>query len=232
MIAQIIKENLGVELTTYQEQLFVKYANYLIEENKKYNLTSITDINEIYIKHFLDSLLIINSVDFDNIKTMCDIGTGAGFPGVPIKILYPHLKLTLVDSVKKKTVFLTNLVELLNLDDVVIINDRIENLNNKYNNYFELVTARAFSSLVVLLELGIPLLKVDGIMISMKASNYLNDVEEASGALKILKSQIVKVDQMKLPNNYGLRNQIVIRKKQIVKGYPRSFNLIKNKPLK
>lgn len=232
MIAELIKDNLGVELTKQQVRQFNLYANYLIEENKKYNLTSITNMEDVYIKHFLDSLLIINSIDFNKVDKMCDIGTGAGFPGIPIKILYPHINLTLVDSVKKKTTFLTNLTNLLKMDKVVIINDRIENLSNKYNNYFDLVTARAFSNLVMLLEMGIPLLKVDGYMLSMKASNYQEDLAQSEKALQILKSKVVKIDKKELPNNVGTRNQIVIKKEKSVKGFPRSFKMIKNNPLK
>lgn len=230
MLVKLLKDELNIELTDKQIIQFEKYTNFLTEENKKYNLTRIENTESIYIKHYLDSLLIVKTLDFNNIKSLVDLGSGAGFPAIPLKIIYPHIKMYLVESITKKANFLGELINILELEDINILNERAETLSN-YKNKFDCVTARAFSNLQVLLELSIPLLKVNGHLIAMKALNYQNELTNAANALKILKAQVEKIDKMELPNNLGVRNQIVIRKLNNVSGYPRAYSLIKKKPL-
>lgn len=230
MLVKLLKDELNIELSEKQIIQFEKYTDFLTQENKKYNLTRIENEESIYIKHYLDSLLIIKALDFNKIKVMADLGSGAGFPAIPLKIIYPHLKIYLVESVTKKTNFLKELINILELEDIFVLNERAETLS-KYKNKFDCITARAFSNMQVLLELSIPLLKIDGHLIAMKALNYENELTNAANALKILKAQVENVYKMELPNNLGVRNQVVIKKTNNVSGYPRAYSIIKKKPL-
>ena len=206
---------------------FKKYYNFLIEENKKYNLTSITEEKEVYIKHFLDSLSIENIIDLNNIS-LCDVGSGAGFPSIPLKIMYPSIKLTIIEPTAKRCNFLQQVVEMLNMKDVKIINDRAENIKDMH---FDVVCARAVSNLPILLELCIPLVKVNGYFIAMKGSNYKEELDISNNALKELDSRIDSLYKYDL-DEFGNRVLIKIKKdKQTKKIYPRMYSQIKKKPL-
>src|SRR5690554_6174133 len=161
---------------------FKTYYQFLIEENKKYNLTSITDEEEVYIKHFQDSIKTEIAIDFNEVESLCDIGSGAGFPGIPLKIKYPHLKLTIIEPTKKRCHFLEQLVLKLNLKDVIIRNDRAENIND-LRETFDVVCARAVASLPILLEICIPYVKVSGYFIALKGPNYQEEVANSENAL-------------------------------------------------
>ncbi len=206
---------------------FEKYYKFLVEENNKYNLTSITDKDEVYIKHFFDSLSIENIIDLDNIS-LCDVGSGAGFPAIPLKIMYPNIKLTIIEPTLKRCNFLKQVVEMLNMKDVEIINDRAENIKDMH---FDVVCARAVSNLCILLELCIPLVKVNGYFISMKGSNYKEELDDASNALNALDAKVEDIYEYDL-EEYGKRVLLKIKKiKETKKIYPRMYSQIKKKPL-
>ena len=210
---------------------FSLYYNYLIQENEKYNLTNITEKDEAYIKHFYDSIQLEQVIDFNNIKTLCDVGSGAGFPSIPLKIIYPHLHITIIEPTLKRCNFLNNLVELLQLDNVTIINDRAENMTSLREN-FDIVTARAVAAMPILLELCVPLTKVNGYFISLKGSSFHKEMMKSSNAIKLLDVKVNKVLEYELLNNYGKRSIIMFEKiKQTNNKYPRKYSLIKSKPL-
>ena len=207
------------------------YYDFLISENEKYNLTAITKREEVFIKHFDDSLNTALAINFDEINTICDIGSGAGFPGIPLKIKYPHLKLTIIEPTLKRCNFLSQLVVKLDLEDVIIINDRAENVKN-LRSKFDLVVARAVSSLPMLLELTIPYVKVNGYFVALKGSNYEEEVTKATNALKVLDAIVEDIITYELDKGYGVHSLIKIKKlKPTDAKYPRSYGNIKNKPL-
>lgn len=213
----------------YDNKLFEKYYKILIEENNKYNLTSITKEEEVYYKHFLDSAYVLNYIDLEN-KTICDVGSGAGFPGIVLKILCPSIKLYIIEPTGKRCNFLKIIVEELELTDVVIINDRAENIK-QYRNYFDFCFARAVSNLPILSELCLPLVKVNGFFISLKGSNYKDEIDVSNNALKELKSEVNNIYIYEL-KEYGTHSIIVINKKQkTCDKYPRPFTQIKKNPL-
>lgn len=210
-------------------QLFDEYYKFLIEENEKYNLTAITEQEEVFYKHFLDCAKALEYIDLSG-KVICDVGSGAGFPGIVLKILCPSLKLYIIEPIGKRCSFLNMLVTRLNLKDVVIINDRAENVK-QYRNYFDYVFARAVSNLPVLIELCIPLVKVSGSFIALKGSNYQEEIDSSKNALDELKSLILKIDTYEL-KDYGLHSIININKKSKTPDkYPRAYAQIKHKPL-
>ena len=210
-------------------QLFDEYYKFLIEENEKYNLTAITEKEEVFYKHFLDCAKALEYIDLSG-KVICDVGSGAGFPGIVLKILCPSLKLYIIEPIGKRCSFLNMLVTRLNLKDVVIINDRAENVK-QYRNYFDYVFARAVSNLPVLIELCIPLVKVSGSFIALKGSNYQEEIDSSKNALDELKSLILKIDTYEL-KDYGLHSIININKKSKTPDkYPRAYAQIKHKPL-
>jgi len=207
------------------------YYNYLVQENEKYNLTNITEKEEAYIKHFYDSIQLEQVIDLNNIKSICDVGSGAGFPSIPLKIVYPHLHITIIEPTLKRCNFLNNLVKLLQLDNVTIINDRAENMSN-LRNTFDVVTARAVASMPVLLELCVPLVKVNGYFISLKGSSFHEEMIKSYNAIKLLDVQVKTVKEYELLNNYGKHSIIMFEKiKETNIKYPRKYSIIKNKPL-
>jgi 16S rRNA (guanine527-N7)-methyltransferase len=226
-----VKQIFKIELTSDQENQFKFYYDYLIEYNKIINLTRIVEKNEVYYKHFFDSLTLINAIEFNKIETICDMGSGAGFPSIPLKILFPHLKITIIDSLNKRIIFLKNLVEKLNLENIDLIHDRIEEYSRVNQNKFDLTTARALGNMSLITEMAIPMTKVDGHFIAMKAANYENELNQARNLIKKLGSVITSINNFDLPDNYGTRTHIVLKKEKYVSGYPRSFTQMTNNPL-
>jgi len=215
--------------TISTNQLFEKYYQILVQENEKYNLTAITDKEEVYYKHFLDCATILNYIDLSN-KKICDVGSGAGFPGIVLKILCPSLKLYIIEPIGKRCNFLKMLVNELNLENVVIINDRAENIK-EYRNYYDYVFARAVSNLPMLIELCVPLTKVNGYFIALKGSNYQEEIDLSTNALKELKSVVEKIDIYEL-KDFGVHSIVYINKKRkTTEKYPRPYAQIKHKPL-
>lgn len=212
-------------------ELFKKYYDFLIEENNKYNLTSITKEDEVYIKHFYDSIQLEKIASFENKISLCDVGSGAGFPSIPLKILYPNISLTIIEPTLKRCNFLKNLVKILGLKDVTIINDRAESITDKRSS-FDIVCARAVASLSILMELCTPLVKVNGLFVSMKGSFYQEELKKSDNAMKELNINIEKIFEYELPKDMGLHSILVFKKNGNTKKiYPRHYSTIKNKPL-
>ena len=213
------KEN-GIELNDRQIAQFNLYYELLTEKNKVMNLTAITEYNDVVKKHFIDSMMISRIVDMRKIRTLCDVGTGAGFPGIPLKIVYPHLHLSLVDSVGKRVNFLSEVVEKLGLEDVETIHSRTEDLANnpKYREKYDLVTARAVASMNVLSEYCIPYAKIGGYFAAYKSGNIEEELNNAQNAVTTLGGKIEKTDVFDL---YGMGRSIVLIRK--VKGTPKVY---------
>ncbi len=210
---------------------FEKYYQFLIDENKKYNLTAITDKTEVFIKHFEDSLALSKALDLHLVKTIVDVGSGAGFPGIPLKIKYPHLKLTIIEPNQKKCRFLEKLLLVLELNDVIIINGRAET-QKTLREHFDLAVARAVGSLSLLCEICLPLVKENGFFIAMKGPDYKMDLIKANKALDILQAKIDDIIEYNLSNNLGSRTLLKIKKYHVTSPlYPRNFATITKKPL-
>lgn len=222
-------------LTARQQEQFERYYQLLIEWNKKINLTALTGREEVYLKHFYDSLSPAFYFNFEEISMVADIGSGAGFPGLPLKICFPHLKLTIIDALKKRILFLEHLVDHLNLKGVTLLHDRAEMAGHKpeHRQQYDLVMARAVAQLPVLAELCLPFAKVGGSFIAMKGSKGLAEVEQSKRALATLGGALEVVHRFELPEDAGQRQLIVIRKeKPTPKRYPRQPGLPAKKPLR
>ena len=227
-IEEFIKELTNLNIVPTQKNLndLEKYSELLMEYNKKFNLTAIKTKKEIYLKHFYDSLTLIKAVDLTKNLKLLDIGTGAGFPGLVLKIFYPDLEITLLDSNHKKIMFLEEVIRNLHLKNIKCLNIRAENLGDAYREYFDIVTSRAVSHLRILAELSIPYLKVKGKLIAMK-SNYEKEVEESTKILNKLNSKIQAIETFKLPIEESNRALIIIEKeKETNKIYPRNYDKI------
>ena len=220
---------LGIKVTDEEIEKLEKYAELLKEWNEKINLTTITEKNQVFLKHFYDSLTIVKIIDLNKVESLCDLGTGAGFPGMVLKIFFPQLKLTLIDAINKRINFLDIVVNELKLKDVTLIHARAEEYGKDNRECFDVVTARALSSFPILLEYGVPLLKVNGHLIAMRGNN---DSSEATSALKILKSRIVNVLEFKLPYENSNRTLVDIKKlEKTPTKYPRRNAEIKKRSL-
>lgn len=223
-------KELGIDLNDKILNDLEIYYEMLVDYNKHTNLTRITEKNDVYLKHFYDSLTIIKAVKLIN-ESLLDVGTGAGFPGLVLKIVFPKLKVTLVDSLNKRIVFLNNVIEKLNLKDVVAIHERAEDFAKCNRESFDIVTSRAVANLSVLSELCIPLVKVGGYFIPMKA-DAKDEIKLASKAIKTLGGVIRKTFEFKLYNNECERTLILIEKLSCTNvKYPRKYSEIKKKPL-
>ena len=225
-------EKLNINVTEEQLKKLDIYANFLLEYNKHTNLTAIKDIDQVYLKHFYDSLTLVKSIDLTSINNMIDIGTGPGFPGMVIKIFFPHIKMTLLDSNNKKITFLKELNNLLKLENVNITNARAEEFCVNNRESYDLVTARAVSNMTVLTELCLPLTKIGGYFIALKGSDD-NEITESEYAIKELGGQIESITNFKLPIEESTRNIVKIKKvNQTSKQYPRRYDKITKNPLK
>ena len=208
-----------------------EYYSLVIEYNKVMNLTSITEKNEFYDKHFYDSLFIDEIYDFQN-KVIMDLGSGAGFPGIPLAICHPEAKFYLVEPIKKRCNFLTLVKEKLGLNNVYVINKRSEDLDETFNEKFDLILSRAVAKLNILVEISVKFLKINGILIFSKGLNYQGEINEAKNALGILKLKYEKTIKAYLPFSNETRFYIIIKKLgKTPSNYPRRFSLIKKKPL-
>ena len=219
-----------INLSDEQCESFEKYYNLLIEWNKKFNLTSITDRDEVILKHFLDSCVTIMMIN-DN-SYIIDIGAGAGFPSIPLKILNPTLKLVLVDSVNKKITFLNEIIKQLNLKNTIAIHERIEDIAHKeiYREKFDYVVSRAVASLNTLSEYALPFLKLDGIFLAYKSFDVESEINNSKNAITLLGG---KLENIIIKNLENLSRKIVVIKKINLtqKLYPRSKNKPRTNPL-
>lgn len=214
-------EKMNIVLNKRQECQFLKYYELLVEWNEKINLTAITDFEDVFIKHFVDSLSFINAFDsFDALekstkdKVLCDVGTGAGFPGIPLKILLPDLKVVLFDSLDKRIKFLNCIIEELELEEIEAIHGRVEDLakNPLYRESFDFATARAVASLPVLSEYCIPFVKKNGYFIAMKSDKAYDELSNSDNALKLLGGKLENKVEFDLPDTDLFRVILVIRK--------------------
>lgn len=218
---------LNIEVTPEKLDQLKEYASFLLEYNQHTNLTAIRDINEVYLKHFYDSLTIVKAINLKEVNTLLDIGTGPGFPGMVLKIIYPHLQITLMDSNNKKINFLKALAQELNLN-VEIIYGRAEEFIVNRREYYDVVTSRAVASLDILAELSIPYVKTNGFFVAMK-SNYQEELQATLPILKKLDSKVEKIEKFSLPKIEANRAIICIRKEKATNHkYPRNYNQIKN----
>lgn len=223
-------EKLGITLTDKQKEQLEIYKDFLIEYNKHTNLTRIIDENDIYLKHFYDSLTIVKYIDLSNKKTLLDIGTGAGFPGFVLKIVYPNLEVTLLDSNNKKITFLKQLSEKLNIN-INAIQARSEEYIKEKREYFDVVTSRAMANLRVLLELSIPYVKINGNFIAMKA-NASEELKEASNTHENLGAKLSSIHEFELLKENSKRTIIVYDKiNKTDTKYPRKYDIIIKKAI-
>ncbi|WP_347106735.1 16S rRNA (guanine(527)-N(7))-methyltransferase RsmG [Lactobacillus paragasseri] len=228
--------NYGFKLSSKQKEQFATYYNKLIEFNKKVNLTRITDKNEVYLKHFFDSItpLLEFSDLFKGEKSLCDVGAGAGFPSLPIKILCPDLSITIVDSLGKRLKFLDELVSDLSLDKVTLVHSRAEDAgqNKNLREKFDLVTGRAVARMSVLSEYCLPLAKVDEYLVALKGPKAQDELAEAKNAIEVLGGSVKEVKELMLPDTDDERTLIVVKKvKATPKKYPRQAGTPNRKPL-
>ena len=226
-------EKIDIKFTEEQLNQFYKYMNLLLEWNEKINLTAITDPNEVILKHFIDSLTL-NKYIKEN-STLADVGTGAGFPGIPLKILRPDLKITLVDSLNKRINFLNEVINKLNLVNIETVHSRIEDFgkDKKYRESFDFVTARAVANLAVLSEYLLPIAKVGVQCVGMKGSSVEEELSNGKNAIKVLGGKIKNIDEFVLPDSDMSRNVIIIDKiKNTPNKYPRKAGIPVKEPLK
>lgn len=202
---------LGIDVTKEQLDKLNTYASFLMEYNAHTNLTAIKKFDEIYLKHFFDSLTLTKVIDLNTCDNLLDIGSGAGFPGMVLKIFFPNLKITLLDSNNKKTTFLKELAKKINVDNIEVINTRVETLSKERLNYFDVVTARAVTNMTILTELAMPLVKKNKYFIALKGSNK-EEISDAEYAIEKMNGKIEKIESFDLYNDAGMRNIIKIKK--------------------
>ncbi|WP_370296377.1 16S rRNA (guanine(527)-N(7))-methyltransferase RsmG [Rossellomorea marisflavi] len=217
-------EEKGISLSPEQLAQFEKYHELLVEWNEKMNLTAITDKEEVYLKHFYDSISAAFYVDFNSITSLCDVGAGAGFPSIPIKICFPHLHVSIVDSLNKRITFLNHLSDQLGLENTHFHHDRAETFgkNKEHRESYDMVTARAVARMSVLSELCLPLVKKGGYFVAMKAASVNDEMDKAKKAITTLGGKTEQVDSFLLPEENSERTIVQIKKvKDTPNKYPR-----------
>lgn len=234
VLTKKVKE-LSIVLNDKQIQQFEQYYNILVEWNKVMNLTAITEYEEVVEKHFLDSLTIVNAINMEKIETLIDVGTGAGFPGIPLKIAFPHLKVTLLDSLNKRIKFLNEVINLLELDDIKAIHGRAEDYAKQaeYREQYDICVSRAVANLATLSEYCLPYVKVDGLFVPYKSGEIDEELKSSEKAVSILGGKVEEVVKFQLPGTDIGRSFVKIHKiKEIKKKYPRKAGMPTKEPLK
>ncbi|TWT16315.1 16S rRNA (guanine(527)-N(7))-methyltransferase RsmG [Streptococcus sp. sy010] len=224
----------GFALSDQQKEQFETYFERLVEWNEKINLTAITEKNEVYLKHFYDSLApILQGKITNQALNILDIGAGAGFPSLPMKILFPQLNVTIIDSLNKRINFLNLLAQDLGLTNVQFYHGRAEDFgqDKAFRGQFDIVTARAVARMQILSELTIPFLKIKGQLIALKASSAEEELDQAKNALNLLFAQVDDTINYQLPNGDDRNLTIVVKKKETPNKYPRKAGLPNKKPL-
>ena len=225
---------LGIALTDKQKQQFDKFYELLVEWNKVMNLTGITEYEEVNEKHFVDSLSIVKAIDMKSVKSVIDVGTGAGFPGIPLKIAFPHLKVVLLDSLNKRINFLNTVIAELGLTDIKTIHGRAEDYakQTEYREKFDLCVSRAVANLSTLSEYCLPYVSNEGLFIPYKSGEIDEELENSKKAVKILGGKIENVVKFQLPGTEIGRSFVKIRKiANTNKKYPRKAGLPAKEPL-
>ncbi|MCL7747475.1 16S rRNA (guanine(527)-N(7))-methyltransferase RsmG [Halalkalibacter alkaliphilus] len=221
--SSLLKEK-GIELSAKQEQQFELYYQLLVEWNEKMNLTAITEEDDVYLKHFYDSITASFYYDFEDGKKLIDVGAGAGFPSIPLKIIYPEVHVSIVDSLKKRIGFLEHLANELGLEKVSFYHDRAETFgqNPQHREQYDIATARAVARLSVLSELCLPLVKEKGDFIALKGAGASEELKDAEKAIKVLGGKVKADDSFLLPIEESERHIIQMSKvKPTPKKYPR-----------
>ena len=225
---------LGIALTDKQKQQFDKFYELLVEWNKVMNLTGITEYEEVNEKHFVDSLSIVKAIDMKSVKSVIDVGTGAGFPGIPLKIAFPHLKVELLDSLNKRINFLNTVIAELGLTDIKTIHGRAEDYakQTEYREKFDLCVSRAVANLSTLSEYCLPYVSADGLFVPYKSGEIDEELENSKKAVKILGGKIENVVKFQLPGTEIGRSFVKIRKiSNTNMKYPRKAGLPAKEPL-
>ena len=234
MLTEKVKE-LSIVLNDKQIQQFEQYYNILVEWNKVMNLTAITEYEEVVEKHFLDSLTIVNAIHVEKIETLIDVGTGAGFPGIPLKIAFPHLKVTLLDSLNKRIKFLNEVIDLLELNDIKAIHGRAEDYAKQaeYREQYDICVSRAVANLATLSEYCLPYVKVGGLFVPYKSGEIDEELKSSEKAVSILGGKVEEVVKFQLPGTDIGRSFVKIHKiKETKKKYPRKAGMATKEPLK
>ena len=227
-------EEYKISLTSEQEQQFIQYYELLIEWNKVMNLTGITEFEEVLVKHFADSLSIAKGLDMEKIHTCIDVGTGAGFPGIPLKIAFPHLKVTLLDSLNKRLNFLNEVISRLGLEEIETVHGRAEDgaRRAEHREQYDLSVSRAVSRLASLCELCMPYVKEGGYFISYKSGKAQEELTEASKAIFVLGGKLDKTEAFQLFGTDMERTLVVVeKKKKTPKQYPRKAGTPAKEPI-
>ena len=214
-----------IYLNEVQKKQFDDYYQLLFKYNQVMDLTNVIEENQVYERHFYDSICIAFFKDFNHLK-VCDVGSGAGFPAIPLKIVFPKMQLTIIDSLNKRMNFLKEVVQTLHLENVEIHTTRVEEVDKKYRDYFDIVTARAVASLPILLELCLPLVKVNGLMVALKGQKGLQELQDSQNAMEKLKCILFETYKKEQGYNFYFKK---VEKTSLK--YPRSFSQIKKSPL-
>lgn len=224
-------QQMELELSEKQKEQFLEYYHFLIEKNKVMNLTTITEYQEVITKHFMDSLYLSKVYDLRGEMSLLDLGTGAGFPGVPLKIMFPHLNIVLMDSLNKRIKFLDELIRKLELQDIIAIHGRAEELGNSiaYRESFDLCVSRAVSKLCILSEYCIPFVKVNGFFIPYKSGLIEKEYEEGKKAVNVLGGKLKRIERFTIPGTELERTLLIIEK---IKKTPKVYPRIAGKPSK
>lgn len=225
---------IGLQVSDEQWEQFVRYFHELLDWNERMNLTAITGRNDVFEKHFFDSITLASYISFSGEQHIADIGSGAGFPGIPLKIMFPELRLTIIDSLKKRITFLEHLVDTLQLSSVHCIHGRAEDMARQdgHRDRYDVVTARAVARLNVLNELCLPFVRDGGTFVAMKGSQGLDEVDEAKRSLSELNAVLDRVESFQLPTEEARRTIILVRKVgNTPKKYPRKPGVPTKVPL-
>ena len=227
-------KKINIELTDDQASNLYTYYEMLVEWNKVMNLTGITEFEDVLLKHFIDSVAVCQITDMSKVKSVMDVGTGAGFPGMPLKIVFPHLKITLLDSLNKRIQFLNAVIEKLQLKDIDTIHGRAEDFgrDEQYREQYDMCVSRAVANLSSLSEYCVPFIKVGGRFISYKAGEVEEEVTQAEKAVRTLHCEPATINKIILPDSDLSRSFVVIKKKgRLDKKYPRKAGMPTKNPL-
>ncbi|MFA1819637.1 16S rRNA (guanine(527)-N(7))-methyltransferase RsmG [Virgibacillus oceani] len=224
----------GIELNDHQLEQFRIYFKTLVEWNEKINLTALTEEADVYEKHFFDSIAAAFYYDFTKPMDVCDVGAGAGFPSIPLKICFPHIKVTIVDSLKKRIYFLNQLGVALDLKDVAFYHDRAESFgkNADFREKFDVVSARAVARMSVLAELCLPLVRMNGTFLAMKGAQVIEELKKADSAIEVLGGNIKDTHTFLLPEEKSERSIVIVdKRRKTPKKYPRKAGTPNKEPI-
>lgn len=224
-------QELEISLTEYQKQQLNEFYHILLEWNEKINLTTIVEEKDVYLKHFYDSLTLVKAYDLTKEVSFCDVGSGAGFPGIVLKIVFPQLKITLIDALQKRVNYLNDVITRLQLKNIEVIHTRMEDYARIHREKFDVITARAVGNMNLLTEICVAALKVNGVFLFMK-SNYEEELEQCKRSFSLFHLEVEKKTTFQLPIEDSKRSIIRVRKNLITDSkYPRSIDKIKKNPL-